>query len=726
MKKLTTKWITLALTISFFALGLSATSAMAGVTCMPQYTQETYKKVFRSHKIYFDGLADLNNDGKLDAYGYQLQPNNTYKNIVYVLNNGAGGFGDPVVINTPEIMAVDGADRQFYNDREFHAVNVGHLNNDGILDFVIRTYRETPGGYNRNLVGVYSGGGTYTVGSGEVAIAPTDKLLGIADLNSDGKGDLIVYAGNMFFVLGDGVGGFGDRQPIGVIREQVSAVIDDFNGDSIPDIAYGHNISQFNGTLRVFINNGSAVFTERTPVITDYAHQLTGAADINGDGKKDLYGRSVYLNDGAGNFTKASLPGTPTPDYSTSFYAKWDRTLLMDYDGDGRKDLVYGITGQTQRYGMGKKFTEIYGPDNTNTVKKNIVYRPFIGYPADMNGDGKDEEIIFVQSNKTSPEELSYMPRLRMSGSNEAAIIVRENVCTPPPVQGQTRLIDFDGDNVSDLALWNSASGQWRYSSSRGDGGQNWGGGAFGDTPAPGDFDGDGKTDLAVFRNPTGDWWILKSSDSTIYWNHFGATGDIPIPADYNGDGKTDMGVFRPSLGDWYIDYSDNPNYVFLHFGATGDIPIPADYDGDGADNICVFRPSNGSWYYLTPTFDNYVGAPWGMAGDIPIPADYDMDGKADFAIYRPSLGGWYIFRSYDYGFDYVPFKFEENNIPMVIDSDGDGVVELATYSPPQGSRTVGWWWTTSRPSSRWNETWLWAADGGANDVPLRIKTSNQ
>jgi hypothetical protein len=51
------------------------------------------------------------------------------------------------------------------------------------------------------------------------------------------------------------------------------------------------------------------------------------------------------------------------------------------------------------------------------------------------------------------------------------------------------------------------------------------------DTPVPGDFDGDGITDPAIFRSSTGLWAILKSStnyttSTVLSW---GLGTDTPI-----------------------------------------------------------------------------------------------------------------------------------------------------------------------------------------------------
>ena len=84
-----------------------------------------------------------------------------------------------------------------------------------------------------------------------------------------------------------------------------------------------------------------------------------------------------------------------------------------------------------------------------------------------------------------------------------------------------------------------------------------------------GDYDGDGISDIAIFRPETG-LWAVRGLGRT----YFGVAGDLPAPGDYDGNGRTDVSIFRPSIGLWAIKESTR-----LYFGGGDDIPVPGDYD---------------------------------------------------------------------------------------------------------------------------------------------------
>jgi hypothetical protein len=226
---------------------------------------------------------------------------------------------------------------------------------------------------------------------------------------------------------------------------------------------------------------------------------------------------------------------------------------------------------------------------------------------------------------------------------------------------------DFDGNSISDIAVWRPSSGSWFI---KGVGNYVWG--ALGDIPVNGDYKGDGMTDIAVWRPSNGRWYI-KDIGGAVW----GMSEDIPVPGDYDGDGITDISVWRPSSGRWYI--KGIGNYIW---GTLGDIPLNGDFDGDGITDIAVWRPSNGKW------FIRGSGGPyWGMPDDIPVPADYNGDGITDIAVWRPSNGRWYIQGIGGTGWGAL------GDMPTPGDFNGDGITDIAIWRTSEGKwylKTIG------------------------------------
>ncbi len=261
---------------------------------------------------------------------------------------------------------------------------------------------------------------------------------------------------------------------------------------------------------------------------------------------------------------------------------------------------------------------------------------------------------------------------------------------TPP---ARTVMTDFTGDGRADLAVWNPATGYWRFGllceiQPQPNCGFSHGHLTVGNPTAmavPGDYDGDGRAEPAVFDSQNGRWHIVPMDlPQTVH--HLGQPGDLPAAADYNGDGRIEPAVFRPAKGTWL--WADG---AAARLGQPGDQPVPEDYDGDGRADLAVFSAQTGTWTVQRSSDGVDTHHLWGEAGDRAVPADYDGDGRADLAVFRPSTAQWWVLRSGG-GVD-TPVFGEPGSVPVPADYNGDGVTELAVFyqatalaAPKQGS----------------------------------------
>ncbi len=264
---------------------------------------------------------------------------------------------------------------------------------------------------------------------------------------------------------------------------------------------------------------------------------------------------------------------------------------------------------------------------------------------------------------------------------------------TRPQVRDVVVENDYDGDGMTDLAVYWPEGGNWyiRYSGG-GTNYQNWGWSAT--VPVPGDYDGDGITDLAVYWPDDGaaNWYVLQSSDSQMKFGgpvSWGWSATVSVPGDYDGDGMTDLAVYWPEGGNWYIRYSGGgTNYQNWGWNAT--VPVPGDYDGDGLADLAVYWPDDGAANWFIQQSSNgqmKFGGPvnWGWSATVPVPGDYDGDGMTDLAIYWPEGGKWYI--RYSSGGTHEQSWGWDATVPVPGDYDGDGITDLAVYWSDDGIR---------------------------------------
>lgn len=232
----------------------------------------------------------------------------------------------------------------------------------------------------------------------------------------------------------------------------------------------------------------------------------------------------------------------------------------------------------------------------------------------------------------------------------------------------------------------------------------------MGERTMPNDFDGDGLSDVAVYYATAGDWYIRQSSDASLMGGgavNWGWMTAVPALADYDTDGKTDICVFDPSTGTWYLRPSSDPmQAVFTNFGGVGGIPVPGDYDGDRIVEFAVYTPQTGTW--LKHRYDGVeTTLNWGWPDAIPVPADYDGDGTLDVAVYHPATGNWYLKKSSE-GVEIINWGWGDAQ-PVQDDYDGDGKADLAVYHAETGNWYIRYYTSESEVVTM----------GGSGSIPV-------
>jgi FG-GAP-like repeat len=159
--------------------------------------------------------------------------------------------------------------------------------------------------------GIFMEAPTYSSGTGG-AVAAT-----AADVNGDGKLDLVLANGGVGVLLGNGDGTFQPVVSYGSGGDDADSVaVADVNGDGIPDLLVANECASDceydnNGSVGVLLGNADGTFQAAASYYTggDSAYSVT-ICDLNGDGKPDLIVANlnsvgVLLGNGDGTFKTA-------------------------------------------------------------------------------------------------------------------------------------------------------------------------------------------------------------------------------------------------------------------------------------------------------------------------------------------------------------------------------------------------------------------------------------
>ena len=429
--------------------------------------------------------------------------------------------------------------------------------------------------------------------------------------------------------------------------------IGDFNGDSIPDLAYNSG----SGTLSILLDfAGNSPTTVSTTV-------CSGAVfgDINNDKKLDAVSNcngyiTVQLGNGDGTFQSAAYyavnSGTP---------------LLVDLNGDGYLDIAATLAGNQAApqvavlLNKGSSGPGVFGPAQQYALPKGA--RDLVA--GDFNGDGKQDLLTTVLYFGTPTNPLLYPTAADIDilfGNGDGTL--RQATVQSGPAYASFTVGDFNGDGLTDVAelltstsntvftsvqiLLGATSGTFTqgpslpiaatFETAQG------GAGPMAavslsdhgpldlvvDTGVLNVFQGDGKANFT----PTGS---------------YGSTGSPLLLADVNGDGKPDLiGAGTNTL---YI-FPGNSDGTFQaapaapFYGPTADVnsdgiadilffPSQSNQSGPGNQFVTALGRGDGTYSVLNqttalPSATNYLLAT----------GDFNGDGKIDTVAIQPGSAG--------------------------------------------------------------------------------------
>ena len=318
----------------------------------------------------YAAVGDFNGDGLLDLAVPVYSIATSAPDVDIFLGNGDGTFKA-------------GPTFPLANQNVNNAA-VGDFNGDGIPDLAISL---PDAGQVQVLLG--NGDGSFT------PMAPiSDTYVArvvTADLNGDGKADLIVAGYEVTILLGNGDGTFTAGQTIPITGGGYSVAVGDFNGDGIPDLAIPNNSGSETSpsSVTILLGKGDGTFTalSQSPQ-TGIEPLWIAAGDFNGDGFLDLAVTNmnqgypnlgtvtVLLGHGDGTFAPTAVsPQTGSIPYSIA---------VADFNGDGKADLV------TSNAGSNTLSVLLGNGDGTFTaaLSPSAGTNPQIAGVGDFNGDG--------------------------------------------------------------------------------------------------------------------------------------------------------------------------------------------------------------------------------------------------------------------------------------------------------------------------------------------------
>ncbi len=375
-----------------------------------------------------------------------------------------------------------------------------------------------------------------------------------------------------------------------------SPAVIDINGDKKPELVVTSddgNVYALNGANGTLIwkfqpNPNGYLTIDTSPTI----------GDLDNDGKPEIVigiglsgeDNKIYALNGEDGSILWSFQ-------DSHFYGsgmEYGSTALGDIDGDGKLEVVFGITSPRQ-----PNFYALNGEDGSVLWKINVPDASIEASPAIGNLNGDTGLDIVFQASGVVRNGYSSSDIYALDGKTGSILWFRN--FTIGTFFSSPALLDIDKDGSQDVFIA-SGDGAIRALSGK-DGTILWvykTDDSIASSVAIGDVDVDGKPEVIVGTYKY--VCALNAEDGSVSWRYFSVNGySSPALGDIDGDRKLDVLIGRWDGKIHAINGEDGSAlWAFQTAGGVVSSPALADLDGDGKLEIAV-GSEDGTLYVLDP-----------------------------------------------------------------------------------------------------------------------------
>ena len=383
---------------------------------------------------------------------------------ITVSNPAPGGGNSSVAyfaVTTP-VSSVTVAGVQVHEFANLNSPTIADLNNDGKLDLVV--FLENQEGENPYVV-LGNGDGTFQSPLPIVGgLVESARDFVLADFNKDGNLDIALRTccavpSTISILLGIGDGTF---QPPTFTGSQTNTVyvglaVGDFNQDGNLDIVTNYANPPDAG-ISVLSGNGDGSFQPPVNYLNPYAGLLL-VGDFNGDGLLDLLIQQGGNNPGAVTATMfGNGDGTFQSPVSSGNGLFLQSASAADVNGDGKLDLITWFFDDEPSFFDVSAGVSLGDGGGAFSGGAGVVGFPAFP-PGDFNGDGKLDFVISSGVRFPPTDDLFIAPGNGDGTVGTAVpIVTTTGLSLAPLSQG-----DFNGDGAQDLLAEDSKGGFWLF-----------------------------------------------------------------------------------------------------------------------------------------------------------------------------------------------------------------------------------------------------------------------